>query len=58
LTEPYLKSGQLVAKNVESERCSDVAYFGWRENATGLAAKWWRERLQQLADAGGVYPEH
>ncbi|WP_199635339.1 LysR family transcriptional regulator [Serratia sp. PAMC26656] len=58
LAEPYLKSGELVAKNVEAERCSDVAYFGWRESATGLAAKWWRERLQQYADAGDVYPGH
>lgn len=58
LAEPYLKSGELVAKNVESEHGSDVAYFGWREGATGLAAKWWRERLQQYADAGGVYPAH
>ena len=58
LAEPYLKSGELVAKSVESERCSDVAYFGWRESATGLAVKWWRERLQQYADAGGIYPEY
>ncbi|MGQ8841300.1 LysR family transcriptional regulator [Serratia sp. TSA_7] len=56
LAEPYLKSGELVAKSVEAERCSDIAYFGWRESATGLAAKWWCERLQQYADAGDAYP--
>ena len=56
LAEPYLNSGELVAKRVESERCSDVAYFGWRESASGLAAKWWRERLQRYADDGEAYP--
>ncbi|BEM37041.1 TPA: LysR substrate-binding domain-containing protein [Serratia marcescens] len=56
LAEPYLNSGELVAKRVESERCSDAAYFGWRESASGLAAKWWRERLQRYADDGEAYP--
>lgn len=49
LAEPYLKTGELVAKTVETERYSDTAYFGWRESATGLAAAWWRERLQAYA---------
>lgn len=31
LAEPYLNSGELVAKRVESERCNDIAYFGWRK---------------------------
>lgn len=52
LAEPYLKSGQLVAKNVEAERDSDTAYFGWRESATGLASLWWRERLRAYAVTG------
>ncbi|VXC62258.1 LysR substrate-binding domain-containing protein [Serratia oryzae] len=55
LAEPYLNTGQLVAKNVEAERYSDTAYFGWRESATGLAAAWWRERLQAYVDAGSIY---
>lgn len=53
LAEPYLKAGQLVAKNVETERYSDTAYFGWRESATGLAAAWWCERLQAYAVENG-----
>lgn len=52
LAEPYLKSGQLVAKTVEAERDSDTAYFGWRESATGLASLWWRERLRAYAVTG------
>ncbi len=56
LAEPYLKTGQLVAKSVEAERYSDTAYVGWREGSTGLAAAWWRERLQDYANAGAVYP--
>lgn len=52
LAEPYLKTGQLVAKSVEAERDSDTAYFGWRESATGLASLWWRERLQAYAVTG------
>ncbi|MHA7847734.1 LysR substrate-binding domain-containing protein [Serratia sp. D1N4] len=55
LAEPYLKTGQLVVKNVEAERYSDTAYFGWRESATGLAAAWWRERLQAYVEAGSIY---
>lgn len=54
MAEPYLKTGQLVAKNIEAERYSDTAYFGWRDSATGLAAAWWRERLQVYADANGI----
>lgn len=52
LAEPYLKTGELVAKVVETERYSDTAYFGWRESSTGLAATWWRERLQAYAAEG------
>lgn len=55
LAQPYLKTGQLIAKSVEAERYSDTVYFGWRESATGLAAAWWRERLQAGVDAGSVY---
>lgn len=49
LADPYVKTGELVVKIVETERNSDTVYFGWRENATGLAAAWWRERLQAYA---------
>jgi DNA-binding transcriptional LysR family regulator len=56
LAQPYLARGELVAKSVEGEYCSDAAYFGWRESATGLAVKWWRERLQAYADGEQAYP--
>lgn len=46
LAQPYLDSGELVAKNVEGVSLSSDTYVGWRENASGLAAQWWREQLQ------------
>lgn len=55
LAEPYLADGRLVARQLDSECRRDMAYLAWNENASGNAARWWREKLQTLPRLRDIY---
>ena len=48
LAAPWLEKGTLVERKLDSETRRDQAFLAWNENATGNAAKWWRDHLQSF----------
>lgn len=55
LAAPHLESGALIERRLDTETRHDEAFMAWNENATGNAAMWWRENLQNIAGMGAVY---
>lgn len=55
LAMPHLESGTLVERQLDSETRRDQVFLAWSAGATGNAAMWWRERLQNFAGMHGVY---
>ncbi|MCU5772597.1 LysR family transcriptional regulator [Erwiniaceae bacterium BAC15a-03b] len=55
LAAPYLADGRLVERQLDSEPRRDQAFLAWKESATGNAAQWWRERLQNFTGIHAVY---
>ncbi|WP_159567112.1 LysR family transcriptional regulator [Budvicia diplopodorum] len=45
IAQPLVASGELVEKQVESYRKTDVTYIGWRAHDEGIAARWWRDQI-------------
>nr|WP_314427057.1 LysR family transcriptional regulator [uncultured Erwinia sp.] len=55
LAAPHLESGALVERQLDSETRRDQAFLAWKSSATGNAAMWWRERLQNFNGIHEVY---
>jgi DNA-binding transcriptional LysR family regulator len=55
LAAPHLKNGALVERRLDTETRRDQAFMAWNENATGNAAMWWRENLQNFDGLSTVY---
>ncbi len=54
---PHLESGALVERRLDTETRRDQAFMAWNENATGNAAMWWRENLQDFEGIAAVYSQ-
>ncbi len=55
LAAPHLESGALVERRLDTQTRRDQAFMAWNENATGNAAMWWRENLQDFEGINTVY---
>ncbi len=55
LAAPHLANGTLVERQLDSETRRDQAFLAWNDSATGNAAMWWRERLQNFEGIRSVY---
>lgn len=55
LAAPHLESGALVERQLDTETRRDQAFLAWKAGATGNAAVWWRERLQNFSGINEIY---
>lgn len=54
IAQRYLKTGELIKKELTSPYQSNTMYIVWRSDCDGLAGRWWREKLLSLMNINDI----